>query len=187
MRFHYSGTHDNLTISFQPGKHQKATKSHEVVPNIHMGFDKKGRLLNIEVSSVSQQQPGLDVMVEDMVKHIAEQSDEMSKEALLSIEKTIRLDVGDVEPPHYQPHFYFDAPANLLRIELLHGIPADSRLPVQQILEHTFASFTVQGQLIDLEITAALQQFPDLHAFIQQGQELQSLQQFFQFPPPAQT
>ncbi len=153
-----------------------------------MGFDKKGRLFNIAVSQVSMQQPGLDKMVEDMVQHIVNQSDEISKEALLSIEKTIRLDVDSEEspPPHYQPHFYFDAPANLLRIELLHGIPGEARLPKQQVLDHTFASFTEQGQLIDLEITAALQQFPDLHAFIQQGQELQALQQFFQFPPPNQ-
>lgn len=187
MRFHYNGSQNTLEILFQSGRHQnKASKSHEVMPNIVMGFDKKGRLFNVEMKNVSQQQPGLDQMVEEMVQQIINQSATLSQEALLSIEKTIRLDVDDqeTEQPHYQPHFHFDAAANVLRIELLHKIPADKRLPKQQVLENTFAHFTDQGHLIGLEIQSALRQFPALHTFIQQAQELQGLQGFFRFPPP---
>lgn len=186
MRFHYHGTDDRLDIFFQAARqNHKVARTHEVMPHLHMGFDDKGRLFNIEMHQVSQQQPGLDAMVEEMVQHIISQSTVLSQEALLSIEKTIRLDVeGSDTAPHYQPHFHFDAPANLLRLELLHNVPADKRLPKQQVLPHTFAHFTEQGHLIGLEINQALQQFPALHMFIKQAQELQALQGFFQFPPP---
>jgi uncharacterized protein YuzE len=185
VRFHYNGSADTLEIFFQSGRQtHKAHRSQEIMPNVSMGFDAKGRLYNIEMGRVSLQQPGLDKMVEEMVQHIIHQSATLSQEALLSIEKTIRLDVdGTDTPPYYQPHFHFDAPANLLRIELLHNVPADKRLPKQQVLEHTMAHFNDQGHLIGLEISAALQQFPALHTFVKQGQELQALQHFFQLPP----
>ena len=185
MRFHYNGSADTLEIFFQSGRHtQKAHRRQEIMPRLFMGFDPKGRLYSIEMAVVSQQQPGLGQMVEEMVQHIISQSAVLSQEALLSIEKTIRLDVDGTDiQPHYQPHFHFDAPANLLRIELIHNVPAEKRLPKQQVLEHTFAHFNDQGHLIGLEIAAALQQFPALHSFIKQGQELQALQQFFQSPP----
>lgn len=184
MRFYYQSETDRLGIRFKPGPNEKAQRRHEVMPSIFMEFDAKGQLAQMEILNASQHQPEIKQMIQQMVQEVLKNSAELSKEAMLAIEKTLRLDdEADTAPEvQYSPGFSFDAVSNVLVVELIRPSSCKELLPKQRVLPNTFATFDGQGHLVSLEMPAALQQFPDLRVFVEQGQQMLALQHMFKFP-----
>lgn len=178
MRFYYDSGHDILGIRFKPGQADSGDKKHEVMPGVFMNFDAKGNLAQIDIQKASSQQPDLPQLVEQLVQELLANTKEISQEALLAIEKTIRLgdDSSDEQNPDYQPGFSFDAINNVLVVDFFKPESRKDLMPKQQILANTFAVFNQQGHLVSMDIQGAIQQFPDLGRFVQQGQELLSMQ-----------
>jgi len=183
MRFYYESQADVLGIYFQPGRPegQKAARRREVMPGIWMEFDQRRQLAKLEIHRASQHDPNLKHMVKELVQEITRRSGEMAKEALLAIEKTIRLgdDPQAAQAVNYQPGFNFDAASNVLVVEFFKPAVREDLLPKKQVADHIFAAFDQDGRLVSMDIQSALQQFPDLQRFIQQGQEMQAMQHLF--------
>lgn len=178
MRFFYDSQSDLLGIRFKPGQGDSGLKQHEVMPGVSMGFDKQGALVQVEIRQASSQQPDLPQLVTQLVQELVQRTPEISKEALLAIEKTLRLGDDDEAgaEPKYQPGFSFDASNNVLVVEFFRPASRAELMPKKQILPFVFAEFDQQGHLVSMDIQSALQQFPDLGRFIQQGQELLAVQ-----------
>jgi len=179
MRFFYDSGLDILGIRFKPGQVGSDSKPlKEVMPGVFMGFDKKGNLEQIDIKNASAQQPDLPQLVEQLVQELLANANEMSQEALLAIEKTIRLgDDNNKQPdPEYQPGFSFDAINNVLVVDFFKPESRSNLMPKQQILPNTFAVFNQDGRLVSMDIQGALNMFPDLGRFVQQGKELQAMQ-----------
>ena len=181
MRFFYDSVADILGIQLKPGQDIEPAKKNEVMPGVWMGFDKKKNLVQIEIKKASQHDPNLPNLIHDLVNELIRNSGALSQEALLSIEKTLRLSEAEPDevPPDYSPHFSFDAVSNLIRVVFLQPSSQDNLMPKTQVLEDTLACFNQQGYLVSLEMLNALQKFPDLRRFIDQGQELLALQNMF--------
>lgn len=186
MKFFYSSRTDLLGIRFKPGKPGKpeaAARRHEVMPGILMDFDARGNLSQIEIQQVSRHQPHIPQLLEELIQELLRRSSEISQEAMLAIEKTLRLGQEPASTADYQPSFSFDAIANVLLVEFLRPGPGTEMLPKKQIMQEVWANFDNQGQLISMELHGAMQHFPDLQRFVEQGQELLAMQRFFRLPP----
>lgn len=185
MRFFYDSRSDQLGIRFKPGKPEPASRRHEVMPGILMDFDARGNLAQIEIQQISRHQPDIVHLTGQLVHELIQRSSELSQEALLAIEKTLRLGHEPAAAAHagYAPRFSFDAIANVLIVDLLLPSQGSELMPKREILPGTWAVFDNQGQLISMEMTSAMQQFPDLQRFVDQGQELLAMQRFFRMPP----
>lgn len=187
MKFFYDSRSDILGIRFKPGKPEPPGRRQEVLPGVLMDFDKRGNLAQLEIKQASRHQPDLGQMIQQLTQELVQRSGELSQEALLAIEKTLRLG-HDPETsqkmPDYQPSLSFDAIANVLVLEFLRPGPGSELMPKKQVVEGIWAVFDAQGYLVLMELHAALQHFPDLQRFVAQGQEMQALQHFFRSPPP---
>ena len=183
MRFFYRSSNDLLGVRFRPGPPERPHKRHEVMPKVFMEFDAKGNLAQIEIQNASAQQPDLKQMVQNMVQEVMQHADQLSQEAMLAIEKTLRLrtEPDEAKNLNYSPGFNFDAQSNVLIVNLLAQTQLENLLPKQQVLPHTYATFDEDGYLVSLEIQAAMQQFPDLRKFVEQGQQMLAMQNMFQF------
>lgn len=183
MRFFYRSSNDLLGVRFRPGPAERAHRRHEVMPQVFMDFDAKGNLAQIEIQNASAHQPDLKDMIQNMVQAVMNQAEKLSQEATLAIEKTLRLSTesDDKQPLSYSPGFNFDALNNVLIVNLLAQTQLENLLPKQQVLPHTYATFNEDGYLISLEIQAAMQQFPDLRQFVEQGQQMLAMQNMFKF------
>lgn len=151
-----------------------------------MDFDLRNQLSALEVQKVSRQQPDLPRLMNQLVQELIQRSGELSQEVLLAIEKTLRLgdDPTSKRRTDYQPCFSFDAVANVLVVEFLRPTQGTELMPKQQILPAVWAVFDTQGQLVVMEMHSAVQQFPDLQRFVEQGQEMLAAQRFFRGPHP---
>ncbi len=186
MRFFYDSRTDILGIRFKPGKPEPAARRQEVSPGVIMDFDLRNQLSALEVQKVSRQQPDLPRLMNQLVQELIQRSGELSQEVLLAIEKTLRLgdDPTSKRRTDYQPCFSFDAVANVLVVEFLRPTQGTELMPKQQILPAVWAVFDTQGQLVVMEMHSAVQQFPDLQRFVEQGQEMLAAQRFFRGPHP---
>ncbi|MGV3524818.1 MAG: DUF2283 domain-containing protein [Candidatus Sericytochromatia bacterium] len=188
MRFYYDSRTDKLGIRFKPGKAETPARRQEVMPGVLMDFDSRGNLIQLEIMRASAQQPELPHFVEELARELAQRSGELAQEALLAIEKTLRLGDDDKSPAElrqdYAPCFSFDAISNVLVAEFLRPDPSVPMMPKKQISPEVAANFNEGGYLVNMEIRAALQQFPDLRRFVEQGQELLAVQHLFRSPPP---
>ena len=183
MKFFYSSRSDVLGIRFKPGKHEAAARRHEVMPGVMMDFDARGNLAQVEIQQVSRHQPHIPMLMQQLIQELLQRSGEISQEAMLAIEKTLRLGQDPALQADYQPSFSFDAAANVLLVEFLRPTPGTELLPKKQIMQEIWAIFDGQGQLVSMELHAAMQHFPDLQRFVEQGQELLAMQRFFRQPP----
>ncbi len=183
MRFFYRSSNDLLGVRFKPGPPERPHRRHEVMPQIFMEFDAKGNLAQIEIQNASVHQPDLKDMIQNMVQQVMAQADQLSQEVMLAVEKTLRLSSGpdDGKQLSYAPGFNFDAHSNVLIVNLLAQTQLENLLPKQQVLPHTYATFDDDGYLISLEIQGAMQQFPDLRQFVEQGQQMLAMQNMFKF------
>ncbi len=182
MKFFYDSRTDVLGVRFKPGKAEAAAHRQEVMPGVAMEFDKRNHLAYIEIRHASQHQPELGSFIQELTQELVRNSAELSKEALLAIEKTLRLGQdpqSESGGPDYNPCLSFDAVANVLVIEFLRPAPGAELMPKKQIIDGIWAIFDAQGYLVLMELHAALQHFPDLQRFVAQAQELQALQHFF--------
>lgn len=180
MRFYYSSRQDVLGIFFQPGKSAGKGRRREVMPGVWMVFDPRGGLTQLEIQQASQHDPQLKQMVQTLIQEVLRQAEDISKEALLAIEKTIRLgDDHSEQAADYQPGFNFDAASNVLVVEFFKPPAREDLMPKKQILTNTFATFDQDGRLVSMDIQGAMQQFPDLQRFMQQGQEMLAMQHLF--------
>lgn len=184
MRFYYSSQSDALSIRFKPGKQETAARRHEVTPGVSLGFDGRGNLSQVDIQQVSRQQPQIPQLMQELIQELLQRSSEISQEAMLAIEKTLRLGQDPAAPADYQPSFSFDAVANVLVVEFLRPKPGTDLLPKKQIMQEIWGHFDSQGQLLSMELHGAMQHFPDLQRFVEQGQELLGMQRFMRFPPP---
>lgn len=181
MRFYYSSNADVLGIFFKPGKPDQKGRRKEIMPGVWMIFDPRGALVQLEIQQASRHDPQLKQMVQMLVQEVLRQADAISKEALLAIEKTIRLndDPQAEQAADYQPGFNFDAASNVLVVEFFKPPSREDLMPKKQILNNTFATFDQDGRLVSMDIQGAMQQFPELQRFVQQGQEMLALQHLF--------
>ncbi|PKL76316.1 MAG: hypothetical protein CVV27_10865 [Candidatus Melainabacteria bacterium HGW-Melainabacteria-1] len=181
MKFYYDSRSDILGIRFKPGKPEAAARRHEAMPGVIMDFDARGNLAQVEIQPVSRHHPGIAQLVSQLAQELLARSGELSQEALLAIEKTVRLGQDPIAgtAADYQPRFSFDAIANLLIVDFLRPVAGTELSPKRQIMQDVWAIFDAQGQLISMELSSAMQQFPDLQRFVEQGQELQAAQRFF--------
>lgn len=186
MKFFYDSRTDILGVRFKPGKAEAAAHRQEVMPGVAMEFDKRNHLAYIEIRQASQHQPELGGFIQELAQELVRSTPELSKEALLAIEKTLRLgqDPVQAESPEYNPCLSFDAVANVLVVEFLRPAAGAELMPKKQIIDGIWAVFDAQGYLVLMELHAALQHFPDLQRFVAQAQELQALQHFFRPGPP---
>lgn len=182
MKFFYHTQTDVLGIRFKAGSGQEKKK--ETLPGVSMFFDKKGQLSGIEIVKASEHQPELKTFVGDLLTEITRSAQTLPREVLLAIEKTIKL--GEADPntseegiPNFAPRLSFDAMANVVVTEFRELGPGEGLLPKQEIIPHVVASFGDNGHLVTLEMHKALEHMPALRQFIDQGNELLALQQFF--------
>lgn len=183
MKFFYSSQTDLLGIRFKPGKQAAIARKHEIMPGVTMGFDGRGNLSQVDIQPVSQHQPQIPQLMHELIQELLRRSSEISQEAMLAIEKTIRLGQEPAATADYKPSLSFDAVANVLLVEFLRPSQGTDILPKKQIMQEIWANFDGQGQLISMELHAAMQHFPDLQRFVEQGQEMLAMQRFFRLPP----
>lgn len=181
MRFYYASQSDLLGIQLKPGPEIEPAQKNEVMPGVWMGFDGRKNLVVVEIKQASKHDPNLPNLVGDLVGELARNSGKLAQEALLSIEKTLKLSElePNEQPPEYSPHFSFDAVSNLIHVGFFRPESNENLMPKTQVLPDTLACFDQQGYLVSIEIHNALQQFPDLRRFIEQGQEIVALQHMF--------
>ncbi|PIQ26572.1 hypothetical protein COW36_01600 [bacterium (Candidatus Blackallbacteria) CG17_big_fil_post_rev_8_21_14_2_50_48_46] len=185
MKFFYDSRTDLLGIQFQPprnkpGKAGKSTK--EVMPGVRMGWDERGNLDRIEIRDASRHQPELKNFISELVKEVLSHAKDIPQEILLAIEGTLRLSQEDTpssKAEDYKPRLSFDAISNVLTTEFRPPFPGEPMMTKREVIPGIVASFTEQGELISMELLQALQHFPALQQFVQQGNEMLAMQHLF--------
>lgn len=188
MRFFYDSHSDRLGIQFQPLRPKTAAKGkqnqHEVMPGVIMGWDERGNLEQIEIRQASHHQPELKHFIHELIQEVLKHAQDIPQEILLAIEGTLRLNQdehGPVQESDYQPRLSFDAATNVLTTEF--RAPRSGLVHKREIIPGIVAHFTEQGELLAMEMLQALQHFPALQQFVQQGNELLALQHLFRNSP----
>jgi hypothetical protein len=183
MKFFYDSRTDQLGIQFQParkkptGKIQRNRK--EVMPGVWMDWDERNNLERIEIREASRHQPELKNFIGELVQEVIKNAQDIPKEVLLAIEGTIKLSQEDspsTRSEDYQPRLSFDAVANTLTTEFRTPKPGEVQMNKREVIPGIIASFTDQGELLSMDMLQALQHFPALQQFVQQGNEMLAMQ-----------
>jgi uncharacterized protein YuzE len=183
MKFFYDSRSDQLGIQFQParkkptGKIQRNRK--EIMPGVWMDWDERGNLDRIEIRDASRHQPELKHFITELVQEIISHAQDIPKEILLAIEGTLKLseDNGPVASEQdYHPRLSFDAIANTLTTEFRTPRPGEVQMNKREVIPGIVANFNDQGELLSMEMLQALEHFPALQQFVQQGNEMLAMQ-----------
>lgn len=186
MKFFYDSRSDLLGIQFQPLRNKPASKANrsqrEVMPGVFMGWDERGQLDRIEIREASRHQPELRNFITELVQEVLRQAQDIPKEILLAIEGTLRLSQDENSGPRdadYHPRLSFDAAANVLTTEFRSPRSGETLMNKREVIPGIVAHFTDQGELLAMEMLQALQHFPALQQFVQQGNEMLAMQHLF--------
>lgn len=189
MKFYYDSVTDILGIRFVPArKGETRGQRQEILPGVQAEFDAQGQLVTLDILRASAHQPDLRNLVGELVQEVVRRSKDIPQEILLAIEGTIRLN-DDAPPgstPQYTPRFSYDARADVLVTEFRTLPKGDVPLAKKEVIPGIQANFDQDGQLLSMEMHYALHNFPALQQFIQQGQELQSMQHLLRGAMPKQ-
>jgi hypothetical protein len=189
MKFFYDSRSDLLGIQFKPARSKASGKGNrsqrEVMPGVLMSWDERGTLDRLEIRQASRHQPELQNFMAELVQEVLSQARNIPQEILLAIEGTIKLSQDQSSEPQasdYHPRLSFDASANVLTTEFRSPRGNETLMSPREIIPGIVAYFSEQGELLSMEMLQALQHFPALQQFVQQGNEMLAMQHLFRAP-----